>query len=458
MKQKPDILSISVAAKTRLFTIESLELRFSNGREAAFERLRGLGNGAVFVIPLLDAETLLLVREYAAGIDRYELGFVKGRVDDGETPEAAADRELKEEIGYGARTLLPLRTVSLTPAYSTFRSHLMLAKDLYPEKLEGDEPEELEVVEWPLARIDALLDHPEVSDARVLLSVYLLRDFLAAEKRKVSPSTEADPGRLLPPVVAIARDAGRKILEVYEAEFDVETKGDGSPLTLADRCAHDLIEARLEALTPGIPVLSEESREIPVAERQQWRRYWLVDPLDGTKEFVKRNGEFTVNIALIENGEPVLGVVHAPVLDVTYRSARGTGAFRQEGDGEPEPIRVRPLDRRKVVMVASRSHAGEAVEAFRKRLEEVVDEVEITSMGSSLKICLVAEGKADIYPRLGPTSEWDTAAAQCVLECAGGRMTDTEGQPLCYNKESLLNPWFLAMGDDSFPWAELAGQ
>lgn len=262
---------------------------------------------------------------------------------------------------------------------------------------------------------------------------------------------------LLPEIVAIARDAGKAILEVYDGEFDVETKGDGSPLTTADRRAHELIEARLKALTPELPVLSEESAEIPVEQRQQWRRYWLVDPLDGTKEFIKRNGEFTVNIALIEEGRPVLGVVYTPVKDITHSAARGVGACRQEGDGAPVPIRVRPLDLEAVAMVASRSHAGDALKDFQRRLAEQAEKIETVGMGSSLKICLVAEGKADIYPRLGPTSEWDTAAAQCVLETAGGTMTDIDGRPLIYNKESLLNPWFLAIADSRFPWAEMAG-
>ncbi len=259
------------------------------------------------------------------------------------------------------------------------------------------------------------------------------------------------PESYLEPVREIAADAGEAIMAVYADSFEVTEKSDGSPLTLADSRAHTLITTRLRELTPHIPVLSEESSETVFTARRDWQRLWLVDPLDGTKEFVRRNGEFTVNIALIENGTPVLGVVHTPARGVTHFAARGTGA-RRERDSTVETIRVRPFDRSRVCMVASRSHAGEAVEAYRRELALDVDRVETASMGSALKICLVAEGSADIYPRLGPTSEWDTGASHCVLNEAGGRLTDTSGNDLVYNKVSVLNPWFLAIGDSSHDW------
>lgn len=258
---------------------------------------------------------------------------------------------------------------------------------------------------------------------------------------------------LLDPVRDLARDAGAAIMEIYRQPFDVFEKTDGSPLTAADRRAHELIVARLAQLTPDIPVLSEESGEQAFAERGSWQRFWLVDPLDGTKEFVRKNGEFTVNIALIEHGSPVLGVVYTPARDITHFAARGAGA-RRESAGKVETIRCRPFDRARVCLVASRSHAGAAVDAYRRNLESRVDRVETTSMGSALKICLVAEGSADIYPRLGPTSEWDTAASHCVLIEAGGRLVDASGDDLAYNKASILNPWFLALGDASHDWLQ----
>ena len=261
-------------------------------------------------------------------------------------------------------------------------------------------------------------------------------------------------------VVAIAVDAGAEILDVYAGEFEVAVKDDGSPLTLADRRAHDLIDQRLRRLDPGIPVLSEESGATAFAQRRRWKRFWLVDPLDGTREFVKRSDEFTVNIALVEGNRPVMGVVYAPVTGVSFYAAAagvGAGAFKRGADGKPAPIRVRPFNREKAIMVTSRSHATAAVETYRARLAREVEQVEVTGMGSSLKICLVAEGLADIYPRLAPTSEWDTAAAQCVLESAGGRLTTLAGQPLIYNKANILNPRFLASGDTGFDWVALAG-
>jgi 3'(2'), 5'-bisphosphate nucleotidase len=258
---------------------------------------------------------------------------------------------------------------------------------------------------------------------------------------------------LLEPVRKIAVAAGDLIMEIYRQPFGVDEKADGSPVTIADRRAHDLIARHLAALTPPIPVLSEESAAAAVEERRRWQRFWLVDPLDGTKEFIRRNGEFTVNIALIENGAPVLGVVHTPASGVTHEAARGSGA-RRYAQGKPEPIRCRPFDRRAVCMVASRSHAGAAVERYREALSRDVDRVDSTSMGSALKICLVAEGAADVYPRLGPTSEWDTGASHCVLNEAGGRLIDTGGRDLVYNKDSLLNPWFLAVGDPGHDWLQ----
>jgi 3'(2'), 5'-bisphosphate nucleotidase len=262
--------------------------------------------------------------------------------------------------------------------------------------------------------------------------------------------TDADITALLEPVVELARVAGDRILEVYNSEFEVEAKADNSPLTAADMASHHAIVAGLEALTPAIPVLSEESASLPFTERSGWRTYWLVDPLDGTREFVKRNGEFTVNIALIDAGVPVIGVVHVPVSGVTYSACQGRGAFKQEPGGEPRAIRVRKLGDGPLMVVGSRSHRGDSLNRFLEKLGTH----EMVGMGSSLKLCLVAEGAADIYPRLGPTSEWDTAAAQCVVEQAGGVVTDTDMRPLRYNtKDSLLNPYFLVFGDTSHDWS-----
>jgi 3'(2'), 5'-bisphosphate nucleotidase len=248
----------------------------------------------------------------------------------------------------------------------------------------------------------------------------------------------------------LAKQAGEKILEVYGTEFSVEDKDDKSPLTAADMASHNTIVAGLKALTPDIPVLSEEDAKIPFEERASWKTYWLIDPLDGTKEFIKRNGEFTVNIALIHEGVPVLGVVYVPVTGVTYAACEGQGAIKETPDEGEHAIHVRKLSDGPVAVVGSRSHQGDSLKAF---LEKLGDH-EIVSMGSSLKICLVAEGAADVYPRLGLTSEWDTAAAHCVVEQAGGKLTDLEMQPLRYNtKDSLLNPFFFVFGDDSRDWS-----
>ncbi len=244
-----------------------------------------------------------------------------------------------------------------------------------------------------------------------------------------------------------ARAAGAEILRIYESDFDFETKGDGSPLTVADQKAHTLIESQLTKLTPDIPIVSEESIDEVGDTRLEWSRYWLVDPLDGTKEFIKRNGEFTVNIALIEEGKPTLGVVYAPVKDLLYYASLEAGAFKQEGHQPPVPIRTRGLSFRKVKIVASRSHLSKEVKQFAASLEAKANAVELISMGSSLKLCLVAEGVADLYPRLGLTSEWDTAAAHCIVETAGGVVVDCQNNPLRYTKKDILNPWFLVIGD-----------
>ncbi|MEW7995342.1 MAG: 3'(2'),5'-bisphosphate nucleotidase CysQ [gamma proteobacterium symbiont of Clathrolucina costata] len=252
-------------------------------------------------------------------------------------------------------------------------------------------------------------------------------------------------------LLQLAHQAGDAILAIYNTDFMVEKKQDNSPLTAADTTANRLIVSSLEQLTPEIPVLSEESSEVPFYTRRRWQRYWLIDPLDGTREFVKRNGEFTVNIALIERHTPILGVVHAPVLGTTYYGIQGSGAWKQEADQPARSIRVVDRCRKPIRVAGSRSHAGDSLQRFLEKLGAH----ELVSMGSSLKLCLVAEGRADIYPRLGPTSEWDTAAAQAVVEAAGGRVTTLDLQSLEYNtKDSLLNPHFLAFGDPDRKWSD----
>ena len=253
---------------------------------------------------------------------------------------------------------------------------------------------------------------------------------------------------------ALARRAGAAILEIYAGSFAIEHKGDDSPLTAADMAAHRVIVEGLQALTPDLPILSEESAGIDWSERKSWNRYWLVDPLDGTREFIKRNGEFTVNIALIEDHSPVLGVVLTPVTGELHCGVRDEGAFLESAPGAlPRPIETRAAAAMPVV-AGSRSHAQERTGAMLANLGEH----RMVSMGSSLKFCLVARGEADLYLRLGPTSEWDTAAAQCVLVEAGGNVLDMQGNPLRYNtKESLLNPEFVAIGDPSVDWLTRLG-
>ncbi len=257
-----------------------------------------------------------------------------------------------------------------------------------------------------------------------------------------------DSCQYLDGVRAITLEAGRCILDVYERGFEVAEKADGSPLTAADRGAQEIIAAGLKRLSPDVPLLSEESAAVAFEERRAWTRFWLVDPLDGTKEFVSRNGEFTVNIALIEAGRPVLGVVYVPVLGMTYYACRGQGAFKHKGAEAPRALRARARPDDKPIVATSRSHPSAFLAAFLARLGPH----DTVSMGSSLKFCLVAEGAADLYPRLGPTMEWDTAAAQCVVEEAGGVVLDRDGRALTYNKRDLHNPWFVAGGPGAGDW------
>lgn len=246
--------------------------------------------------------------------------------------------------------------------------------------------------------------------------------------------------KLLPQIVTIARQAGDAIMAIYaDPTNEVMTKADNSPLTRADLAADKVIKAGLEKLQLGWPVLTEESAQIDFIERKDWQRFWLVDPLDGTKEFVKRNGEFTVNIALIENGQSILGVVYAPVLDVCYYAAQGMGAFMKRGAAAEQTIQAKiPAEGEAIKVVASRSHADERTAALLQKLGSH----ECISMGSSLKLCLVAEGAAHFYPRLGPTMEWDTAAAHAVVNVSGGVVQDKAGIDLIYNKPDLHNSEF----------------
>ena len=255
---------------------------------------------------------------------------------------------------------------------------------------------------------------------------------------------------------ALAEQAGRAILEIYDTRFAATEKDDRSPVTEADLAAHRVIIEGLAAIAPEWPVLSEEGEDTPWEQRRLWETYWLVDPLDGTREFVKRNGEFTVNIALIHRHEPLLGVVWCPVLERLYAGHAGGAAIRRDGDRPPREIAVvhGGADRARPRVAGSRSHATDRLYAALERLGPH----ELVSMGSSMKLCLVAEGAADVYPRLGPTREWDTAAAHAVVRAAGGRVTDLEGRELRYNtRESLLNPDFLVCADEPDRWLRRLG-
>jgi 3'(2'), 5'-bisphosphate nucleotidase len=266
---------------------------------------------------------------------------------------------------------------------------------------------------------------------------------------------------LLVNAVIAAKRAGDAIVEVYGSGFTVEQKEDRSPLTLADRRSHEIISGHLQSLVTSLPLLSEEGRDIPYKERKAWEYYWLVDPLDGTKEFIKKNGEFTVNIALMHKDRPVMGVVLLPVKGTLYFAAENTGAFKMsdtssidnslsfrelQGKALSLPIEAEKGERT-FTAIASRSHMSDETSAYLETLKKEHGEVGIISAGSSLKFCLVAEGTADVYPRFAPTMEWDTAAGQAVVEQAGGAVIQYEtGSPLRYNKENLLNPWFIVKG------------
>ena len=247
---------------------------------------------------------------------------------------------------------------------------------------------------------------------------------------------------ILPEVLKIADAASEKVMSIYMTDFKVDYKADESPITAADIASHNVIVEGLSNLSQDIPVLSEEGAGIPWSERKHWQRFWLIDPIDGTKDFTQRTGEFTVNIALIENGEPILGVVTAPALKEAYWGLRGEGAYKRDNTGHVQRISVAPPGEAKRV-VASKNHLNEDTKAFIDKLGAH----ELVQAGSSLKFCKIAEGHADIYPRLAPTCEWDTGAAHAVLLAAGGKVETLEGKPLQYGKEDVLNPHFIASGD-----------
>ena len=257
-------------------------------------------------------------------------------------------------------------------------------------------------------------------------------------------------------VIALAVEAAHAILEVYDADFDVESKKDHSPLTEADLASHRIIVDGLARLTPEIPVLSEEAEHKVAPEvRRAWSRLWIVDPLDGTREFVKRNGEFSVNIALVEDGVATWGVIQAPVTGVIWHGGAEAGAFRRErADGEDHALRIQSPAGHPLRVAASRSHRDGRSEAFIDGMR-AHGGVEQLNLGSSLKFCRIAEGGLDLYPRFGPTCEWDTAAGQAILEGAGGQVVDPRGRPLRYNlRDTLLNGDFIAIGDPQLPWRD----
>ena len=260
------------------------------------------------------------------------------------------------------------------------------------------------------------------------------------------------PHLLLEPTIQLAKQAGIEILKIYQnPAIAIKTKSDKSPVTAADLIAHEIITHGLKQLTPELPILSEESAAIAFAERKTWKCYWLIDPLDGTKEFIDHLDDFTVNIALIENHQPILGIVYAPALALCYFACTDHGAFKQTAEQPAAAIKVTSHQNETTRIAASRRHGTQELQAFLQKLTNAT----VISRGSALKFALVAEGLADVYPRLTPTSEWDTAAGQCIVEQAGGAVIDVAGKPLRYNtKESLLNPAFLAVGNTKQIWLD----
>ncbi len=250
--------------------------------------------------------------------------------------------------------------------------------------------------------------------------------------------------------IALAQQAGDRILQIYRRGYDVREKSDSTPVTDADMEAHYAICAGLDILTPDVPVVSEEADPAALDERRRWPWYWLIDPLDGTREFIRGSGEFTVNIALMKAGRPVLGVIHVPVGGATYFAASDAGAFHQHANGPPERIHARAHLSEPPVIAVSRARRGPRLHRFLNNLGPH----QTVAMGSSLKSCLVAAGRADLYPCFGPTSEWDTAAAHCLIEQAGGRLTDLRMRPLRYNRRaSMLNPPFFACASPDYDWS-----
>lgn len=284
-------------------------------------------------------------------------------------------------------------------------------------------------------------------------------DTISDIEQALPDSLKSELRRVLPDCIELARLAGEKIMEIYETDFHIQNKKDNTPVTNADIAANELIVATLSELTPHIPVLSEESDEIPFEERCEWETYWLVDPLDGTRAFIEKSGEFSVNIALIYRHRPVIGVIYSPVKQCSFYACKGNGAFYLNDSNEACSIHVRSHcqdeNSRKIVVAGTHSSRSVQLQVFLDNLTTEFSGYEMKYMGSSLKSCMIAQGEADIYARLGPTSEWDTAAAQCIVEEAGGLITDILMQSLTYNtKESLLNPDFFVFGDQSIRWSQ----
>ncbi|MGH1460526.1 MAG: 3'(2'),5'-bisphosphate nucleotidase CysQ [Neptuniibacter sp.] len=267
-----------------------------------------------------------------------------------------------------------------------------------------------------------------------------------------------DKNTLIDGLLNICERAAEAIMEVYKSpDIQVSEKADSSPVTQADLAAHKIIQQGLSRLTPDIPQLSEEDTAIDFPQRQQWSSFWCIDPLDGTKEFIHRNDEFTINIALIENHRPTLGIIYVPATGTAYWGGKQLGAWKKRKDQNPVHIRSRPLGEQ-LIVAASRRHGQDKNDRLLKPILHHFEQVHSEGVGSSLKMCLIAEGLADFYPRLFPTNEWDTAAAQAIIEAAGGKLVNAGNlEPLTYNKkESLENPYFFVCGDPQFPLEEIA--